>query len=51
MRDEIINLINKYGPLSYSSIANFLKCDDSDLAIVMNKMEDVDVIKKGKLGC
>ena len=49
MRDEIINLINKYGPLSYSSITNFLKCEDNDLAIVMNKMEDVDVIKKGKL--
>ena len=49
MRDEIINLINKYGPLSYSSIANFLKCEDSDLAIVMSKMEDMDVIKKGKL--
>ena len=49
MRDEIINLINKYGPLSYSSIANFLKCDENDLALVMSKMEEMDVIKKGKL--
>ena len=49
MRLDIIQLIEDKGPLSYGNILDLLKCENDSLAQVISKMEDVDVIKIGKL--
>ena len=49
MRNDIIKLIEDNGSLSYGNILDLLKCENSELAQVISKMEDVDIIKIGKL--
>ena len=49
MRNDITKLIEDNGSLSYGNILDLLKCENSELAQVISKMEDVDIIKIGKL--
>ena len=49
MREQIIELINKRGPLSYGELLNILQCENDELAQVIFTMEDNDIIKEGKL--
>lgn len=49
MRLDIVKLIEEKGPLSYGNILDLLKCDNSELAQIISKMEDNDIIKIGKL--
>ena len=49
MRLEIIDLIKTEGPMSYGNILDFLKCGNDELAQEIYKMEDIDIIKIGKL--
>ena len=48
MRDEIIEILKKRS-ISYGELLATLKCDNSELAKVISEMEDVDIIKIGKL--
>ena len=49
MKDKIIDLLNREGPMSYFNILNTLECENDELARVVYEMEDVDIIKEGKL--
>ena len=49
MKEMIINLIKEKGPLSYGELLMLLQCENDELAKEIFEMEDLDVIKIGKL--
>ena len=49
MREMIIDLIKENGPQNYAAILEKLQCENDVLAQVISTMEDVDIIKIGKL--
>ena len=49
MKDRIIDLLNHEGPMSYFNLLETLKCDNDELAKTIYEMEDLDIIKEGKL--
>lgn len=48
MRDEIIELLSKYGPISYDALKNFLHADNEELAKTISELEDNEIFKIGK---
>lgn len=48
MRDEIIELLNKYGPISFDALKNFLHADNEELAKIIFELEDNEIFKIGK---
>ena len=49
MKEMIIDLIKEKGPLSYGEILSYINCGNDELAKEIFNMEDVDIIKIGKL--
>lgn len=49
MKEMIIDLIKSNGPLSYGELLDLLKCENDELAKEIAVIEDVEVIKIGKL--
>lgn len=49
MKEMIIDLIKEKGPLSYGEILSYINCGNDELAKEIFNMEDIDIIKIGKL--
>ena len=49
MRDTIIEMIKRVGPMSYGEILKALNCENDELAKTIFEMEENDIFKVGKL--